>query len=300
MKKNRLDLSPFGPGVVALALGVLLVSGANQALARELGPDPISPRSLLDADPKGLVPSAARYEVASHGSRLRIRYQFRGLRMTEHSYEWEVPATDVKQPLQTFGVPESIFEPFPPRSDVIEERRRILDQGRFRQYGNTIRPMFRELIAEQRVLLEPAVQQFRRDYPNASLAEAFQFWLHFTQEIPYGIPPTRLNGKFYAGFLPPAGVLARGWGDCDSKATLFAAAMSYFPNAKVIMVIVPGHQLVGVRMPPKEGYPTVKFEGEDYVLAEPVGTARLTIGQLGPQGGQTPQWMGRVVPFTQE
>lgn len=294
--KQFLNSSLVVAGVVTglASVGIVRLNG----LYAEVVGDAISePRDLIASSPSSFMAGKNGVITATKsGGNYEISYSFKGLQMKPHAWKFSIPASDADAEMAAFGIPDSFFQPFSPTPAVMAERERTMKSGGFRQDGTVIRPYFREIIRRQREFLAPAVAQFKREYANASPEETVQFWLHFCQDIPYGIPPSKKDGKFYGGLMPPVGMLIKGWGDCDSKGTLFATAMSHFPNVKIIVVSVTGHQMMGVRMPAKSGQKSYEFEGEEYVLCEPVGLGRLAFGTVGPAGSQPVIWSRRVVP----
>lgn len=102
--------------------------------------------------------------------------------------------------------------------------------------------------------------------------------LAFVQAIPYEI---RGDGED-KGFRRPLSVIDRNRGDCDSKSTLFLAMLAAaHPDVDSAVVYVPGHALVALALPPRDGDATVEIAGRDWVLAEPVGPGAFPVGETG-------------------
>jgi hypothetical protein len=111
--------------------------------------------------------------------------------------------------------------------------------------------------------------------------------LHFTQSIPY---EKRKNGGD-AGFRRPLSLLVRNKGDCDGKSVLFLALMrARFPTLPLAVVLVPEHAFVAVGLEAKSGERTVKEDGTELVLMEPVGPAHSAIGELSRTGKKGMRW----------
>lgn len=103
--------------------------------------------------------------------------------------------------------------------------------------------------------------------------------LGFVQAIPY----ERRGAAGDAGFRRPLSLLVRNKGDCDGKSVLFLALMrARFPKVPLVLVLVPGHALVGIGLEPRAGETTVGHEGARYVLVEAVGPAQSAIGEVAP------------------
>lgn len=100
----------------------------------------------------------------------------------------------------------------------------------------------------------------------------------FVQGVRYEVPPDSWRGMEIAGLWVPSEVLVHDHGDCDSKSVLFAALWSHWKDQSVIVVQVPGHALIGVRMTPRSGQVSLNINGVSYVLCEVAGPGRLPPG----------------------
>ncbi|WP_158305810.1 hypothetical protein [Parvularcula bermudensis] len=118
---------------------------------------------------------------------------------------------------------------------------------------------------------------YSRDHIGADHGRALaaEVQAHLQRQIRYRIPRE--------GFLPPDEVIRRGYGDCDSKATLAAAMLlSLDPRLDPHFVRLPSkrHVLLAVRVPVQRGDHTVKINGRRYVLMEVAGETRSGLGDL--------------------
>ncbi|MFT4939141.1 MAG: hypothetical protein ACI88A_002175 [Paraglaciecola sp.] len=105
--------------------------------------------------------------------------------------------------------------------------------------------------------------------------------LSWVQNIPYNALENRLESNG-AGYLPPLSVIANNQGDCDSKTTLTATIIrALLPDAKMVMVYLPKHALLGLSLPQQLKKDTFLVEGIDYLLMEPTGPASLPLGEIG-------------------
>lgn len=110
--------------------------------------------------------------------------------------------------------------------------------------------------------------------------------LSFCQTIPYKIPPVledqTWRKRFTGGVHTPLEVDAENWGDCDSKAALFASIWNVLYPHSLVLVSLPGHMLLGVRLPPRfGGDETIHWKSETFLLLEPVGPGRCAAGTVG-------------------
>jgi hypothetical protein len=284
-------------GSLAVFASLASVHFLNTAFVQVCGDALAFPKSLLGATPKNYLKSPnSEYQVVRAGNSFEVRYGFKGPKGKSMTWQFSVSASAVESELAQHGFPKSIFRPYTPTAEVIAERERVLKAGGFVQEGSLIRPHFREMVRRSRAALATLSAIGDRAGADESVTAAADLYLTFCQDLPYGVPPSEDGDLMSGGILPPLGVLGNGWGDCDSKATLFATLMSYQPNAKLIMVFVPGHQLVGVRGQARSGQDSVQFEGEEYLLCEPVRLAKLPLGKRGPHSS-TIEGMRRVLPY---
>jgi hypothetical protein len=104
-------------------------------------------------------------------------------------------------------------------------------------------------------------------------------FLAFVQELRYEVPPPVELGRHILGFRVPTAVLVRGAGDCDSKSATFCALWRHLPR-RAILILVPGHALVGVEGKPRADEAYVRLGNRYFVLCEVAGPGKI------PPGGQ--------------
>ena len=134
-----------------------------------------------------------------------------------------------------------------------------------------------------RDVMKPAAKAFYAVFDNnATLRQYIDLVLSWSQSIPYNELTGRgeSNG---AGFLPPIALLNANMGDCDSKSVLAATLIrSFMPQAKMALIILPKHALLGIGLRPLSEDITYGSETMPLVLMEPTGPAPLTLGQVAP------------------
>jgi hypothetical protein len=109
-----------------------------------------------------------------------------------------------------------------------------------------------------------------------------EFTIRFVQDIPYGIPDHQDDSLHYGGVFVPPSLLVNGYGDCDSKALLFAGILSYLiPADEIVFLNQKEHVLTAVRGEPEQGMTVIRFQGNTYLLAETAGPGRRSLGQKG-------------------
>ena len=145
----------------------------------------------------------------------------------------------------------------------------------------------------------PLVAAFTTLLADKSEAEGIALVLSFIQSIPYSALGSDGQQRG-TGFSPPAQLLLNNQGDCDSKVTLMASLLlQLYPERKLVMIIVPGHALIGIDLPAQAKQQTLTIQGVNYVLAEPTGPAPLAIGHLDSNTTKAiAQQQVRVEPFS--
>ena len=110
--------------------------------------------------------------------------------------------------------------------------------------------------------------------------------LALVQTIPYDRLETR-DVTEGVGFATPVEMLHLNRGDCDTKATALAALLhTLAPELSVAMVLLPGHAVLAVDLPPQPGEHSVTLRGRAFVTMEPAGPAVMPLGQLGNDSAQ--------------
>jgi hypothetical protein len=96
----------------------------------------------------------------------------------------------------------------------------------------------------------------------------------------YRKPSQHEDGRQILGFYPPPRALARGYGDCDTKAALLAAILQNLTDAPIIGVHVPRHYLIGIAGTPRADQATLHYDGRPFVLVEASGPGRRPPGDI--------------------
>jgi len=106
--------------------------------------------------------------------------------------------------------------------------------------------------------------------------------LALLQTIPYDALESRdVESGF--DFVTPPTLFDTNKGDCDSKAVALAAILrSLIDNARLVMVLLPNHAVLGIDLPARGGEATLSHGGRQYLLLEPAGPAPFPPGKLFP------------------
>ena len=107
--------------------------------------------------------------------------------------------------------------------------------------------------------------------------------LSFFQAIPYDELRDRVRNGGY-DFAPPPTLLELNRGDCDSKAVALACVLrAVTPGRLSAMATMPGHAILGVDVPWREGDAWVRQRGRVFIALEPAGPAMAPVGKVAPE-----------------
>jgi hypothetical protein len=88
-------------------------------------------------------------------------------------------------------------------------------------------------------------------------------------------------------FSAPVDVIFQNKGNPDSKATLgLALFQALFPDAPLVLIILPRHALLGIGMPHRESERTLRLQGEEYLLMEVASANKMLVSQAAPSSWQ--------------
>ena len=160
--------------------------------------------------------------------------------------------------------------------------RSILAQG-YREIGDgAVIPDYGRIARRGAKDLDSAIPAFRRLVHGVDRREGLNRLLAFFQRIPYDTLTSRWRASTDAGFAHPITLLAGNKGDCDTKSVAFASvAHRLWPDMRIAMVLLDDHALLALDLPVRQGDRGVRYDGQRWVLAEPVGPGEARLGQIG-------------------
>jgi len=143
-----------------------------------------------------------------------------------------------------------------------------------------VRPDYANLAHDFAGSLRPVAAALRSAAPEQTDRALLDVALQFYQSIPYD----ELRSRYYAdggGILAPPALFDANRGDCDTKTTALAATLrSLLPHRATVMLLLPGHALLGIDLTPRPGDRIYRWQGRSYVLLEPAGPGLFEIGQI--------------------
>lgn len=130
--------------------------------------------------------------------------------------------------------------------------------------------------------MRTVAESLARSSPSYDPRARINTVLSFLQALPYDTLDDRTTSNG-AGFVTPIQLLTQNKGDCDSKAVAMASILrNLYPKLRIVMIYIPGHAFVGLKMDPEPNDVALKIGKHKFVLAEPVGPARVPLGQIAP------------------
>lgn len=130
------------------------------------------------------------------------------------------------------------------------------------------------LVRQYRLVLRPLAESLGRVVGQRDERRLVRYLADFVRSIPY-------SEAFASGgdLQTPLGMFYENRGDCDTKAVALASLLAgVAPRVRPVFVLVPGHVLLGVRVPVAQGEHTVKYRGARYVLVECAGPGMPPLG----------------------
>lgn len=147
-----------------------------------------------------------------------------------------------------------------------------------------IKPDHLRYISESTRALIPLSQAlYEKLNATSDAREYINLLLTWLQSIPYSTLTDRVttNG---AGFLPPISLLNQNKGDCDSKTVLAAAIIrAFLPRVPMRIIFLRNHALLAVSLNVGNNDQSIMIEGIPYVLMEPTGPAKMSLGKIGDE-----------------
>lgn len=195
---------------------------------------------------------------------------------TSYKWRWRTPAgldPEVKSRVESFG--QWLDKELPRETEGMLAQ--YLQERGLQLKGDLISIDYRQAVLRDTGPLSDCFRALREAGNGDSERRRLGLFLAFFQELRYELPPEVDGGRHTLGFRVPSAVLAQGAGDCDSKAAAFCTLWRHFPQ-QVILILVPGHALVGVEGKPRADEAYVRLGNRYFVLCEVAGPAKIPPG----------------------
>ena len=226
------------------------------------------------------------YEVKNENGVVSISYSFKDQFENMQEFNFTIAEEKMIRDINKFGVPVWMFETYQVTEKNVKHRKEVMKEGLFRLNENIIevdKNAFIEFYSED--YCWPIATQIVKAlaiYGKDNRRESIEMAMRFVQDIPYGVPEFADETTHYGGVSPPPELLARMFGDCDSKALLFTGIMVYLiNNDEIVFLNQPNHLLTAIEGKPAKGQTYVRYKRKKYLIAETAGPGRRKLGEKG-------------------
>ena len=230
------------------------------------------------------------YEVTSDSEYYTVNYTFKDHYDNFQTYNLKLPVVFTDNEIAAFGIPKWLFDPFIDNEQNRVIRNHEITEGLFTINDNFIEVDKSALLGRYAEnfckpiagLIVQSLQEYKRD----TRRDRIEFTIRFVQDIPYGIPDYADKEHHFGGVSPPPGVLRNGYGDCDSKVLLFAGILIYLiPVDDFIFLNQPEHVLSAIREIPDGKSTYIRYDKQDFLIAETAGPGKRLLGEEGEYFG---------------
>lgn len=222
-----------------------------------------------------------------------IRYTFKDHRERSCSITWKLNKAQTDQDIHRFGIPKSMFEPFPDVPQVHARRKQMLERGLVMRRNKTLivdkNAMISAYSSYTKILADWMIQ-YLPEYDTDTRLNRIQLAMRFVQDIPYGVPDDIDPNWYYGGVIATPNIFTCGYGDCDTKAILFAGILCHLIDPDDIRFAgEPGHIYTIIRGGEEillgngktAGF--FRIDGRKFYVAETAGPGRFDFGEKGSQ-----------------
>ena len=228
------------------------------------------------------------YNVNVEDGNYVIHYTFKDHLDKVCSITWKLNKKQTDRDIREFGIPKSMFEPFPDLPEYKARHKEIIGKGLFMEKGNTIivdkNAMINKYASYTKILANWMIKYLKNNYTDTRL-NRIKLAMCFVQDIPYAVPDDFDPNWYYGGVIATPNIFTCGYGDCDTKAILFVGILCHLISPDDIRFAgEPGHVYTIIKNDDTklvENGTTTYFELEDgkYVVAETAGPGRLNFGE---------------------
>lgn len=219
-----------------------------------------------------------KQDIGERGKYYNFKYVYRDPKNKATAWEWKYPKKPIDEISNSYGLPKNFFNTY----YTDKEMQKVLKKAMFRSENGMVSADYNAIVGKSQAIVKPMYDMLLQKLGNrATQFDLIDETLKFCQDIPYKLPDDYHQGRDTWGYYPPSMCLTEGTADCDSKCILFSSILSHNRDIDIVYVTVPGHLLLGIKGIPNAYQKYITYQGQKYILCEPVGPARLAFGTPG-------------------
>lgn len=215
-----------------------------------------------------------------------LNYSFKDDIEKLRTFTLMMPVDKTIKDISKFGVPKQLYKAYIPKKSVIRKRNRIIKNGLYKTIGDILRPDYNAVVEYYSNYTQSIASQLMQILINENRdnrKNRIEIAMKFVQDIPYGIPEIADSTWETSGVFSPPEVFIKMYGDCDSKAILFASLLKNLINANDVLFLFTSdkHALTAIKGIPIKGQVYITYNSDYYIVADTSGPERLSWGEDG-------------------
>ncbi len=232
------------------------------------------------------------YKVDIENDQYVVHFTFKDHQNITCSLTWRLNKVQTDRDINKFGIPKYMLGPYIDNYENNIKRKEILKNGLFMIRNNYIvvdkNAMINEYSNYTKVIANWMINYLKDNYIDNRL-NRIKLAMCFVQDIPYAVPDEIDPNWYYGGVIPIPNIITCGYGDCDTKAILFAGILCHLIDPDDIRFAgEPGHLYTIIKSDDinlMENGTTTYFALKDgyYYIADTAGPRRLAFGEAGDQ-----------------
>lgn len=227
--------------------------------------------------------SHVKYLVDTANGQYRISYTFKDQNDIQRTFDFAFRKTQTIKDIARYGVPVSFFDNLSGTIATSKSRMKAIKKGFYVQSENVLKPDRSAIVSYYRPYcraIAGGIISLLAEDGNDNRLSRIEMAMKFVQDIPYGVPQIKDSTWEIYGIYTPPEVLVKMYGDCDSKAILFACILSYLIDSKDILFLFQGHDhaLVAIKGTPDLKQKYIEVDKAKYIIVDVTGPSRLALG----------------------
>lgn len=273
---HKSHLTPLLIGVVIITccLAVTGIVQLNQYMSMHVSSNRSQPAEFRKKD-------YTQQRVTVSSNTYHFEYTFKDHADHLRTWQWTYDKQAIDSLTARIGIPPSMLGPYISTPEIRKRRKQILSKGMFRIARKTLKPDYSKIVIASLPMIRPLndLMQQRIEQDNLNWYETVDLALSFCQDIPYGIPPDyKQDGRVSGELLSPPECLTLAYGDCDTKALLFASILCFNNVFELLFVEVPHHLFIAIQGVPRPYDKFFSYAGKKWIYCEPTGPGRYPFG----------------------